>query len=98
MRIKIYATYFFIVDKIKNIVYSFIVSVHYNGHNTEGDDEIFKKGERYVVFNGLSEKHNNFLTIIAVNNDLIYYLFDGESLIQCFSSSSEFAVDLIKLV
>ena len=58
----------------------------------------FVIGERYRVFNEVSENHGNYLTIININKDLIYYLFDGSDQVQCFSSSSEFAVDLIKLV
>ena len=58
----------------------------------------FKVGERYRIFNEVSENHGNYLTIINVYKDLIYYSFDGSDLVQCFSRSSEFAVDLIKLV
>ena len=38
-----------------------------------------------------------YLTIIKVDDDLVYYLFDGKDQVHCFSKSSEFAVDLIKL-
>lgn len=58
----------------------------------------FQKGERYRVFNALSENHGEYLTIIKVEDDLIYYLYDGKDQVRCFSKSSEFAVDLIKLV
>lgn len=58
----------------------------------------FIAGERYRVFNVLSENHGKYLTIIKVDNDQIYYLFDGCDDVQCFSISSEFEVDLIKLV
>lgn len=58
----------------------------------------YNKGDRYKVVNVLSENHGNYLTIINSRNGLIYFLFDGEDLVQCFSISSEFAVDLIKLV
>ena len=50
------------------------------------------------MYNAVSENHGKFLTIIATNNDLVYYIYDGENLIQCFSIRSIFVVDLIKLV
>ncbi len=58
----------------------------------------FKIGERYRVFNEVSENHGNYLTIINIKRDYVYFIFDGSDLVQCFSMSSEFAVDLIKLV
>ncbi len=36
------------------------------------------------MYNAVSENHGKFLTIIATNNDLVYYIYDGEDLIQCF--------------
>lgn len=58
----------------------------------------FKIGERYKVYNAVSENHGKFLTIIAIKDDSVYYVYDGEDLIQCFSIRSMFVVDLIKLV
>lgn len=58
----------------------------------------FQKGERYRVLNVLSENHGEYLTIIKIDDDFVYYLFDGKDQVHCFSKSSEFAVDLIKLV
>ena len=59
---------------------------------------IFRVSERYRIFNTLSENHGYFLTIIKVKNTIVYYLFDGLDEVQCFDISSNFAVDLIKLV
>ena len=50
------------------------------------------------MYNVVSENHGKFLTIIAIKDDSIYYVYDGEDLIQCFSIRSMFVVDLIKLV
>lgn len=57
-----------------------------------------KIGERYKVYNAVSENHGKFLTIITIKDDSVYYVYDGEDLIQCFSIRSMFVVDLIKLV
>ena len=59
---------------------------------------IFKVSERYRIFNTLSENHGYFLTIIKVQDTIVYYLFDGFDEVQWFDISSNFAVDLIKLV
>lgn len=59
---------------------------------------IFKVSERYRIFNTLSENHGCFLTIIKVKDTIVYYLFDGVEEVKWFDISSNFAVDLIKLV
>lgn len=58
----------------------------------------FKIGQRYKVCDVVSENHGKFLTIIAIKDDLIYYVYDGDDLIQCFSIRSMFVVDLIEMV
>lgn len=59
---------------------------------------IFKKQERYFIYNILSDKHRNFLTIILVEKEKVFYLLDGENEVRCFLISSTFAVDLIKVI
>ena len=59
---------------------------------------IFRVKERYRIYNTLSENHGYFLTIIKVNNNIVFYLFDGIDEIKWFDSGSDFAVDLIKIV
>lgn len=59
---------------------------------------IFKERERYRIYNTLSENHGYFLTIIKVCNNIVYYLFDGIDEVKWFDVSSNFAVDLIKVV
>ena len=86
------------IDKSKKIMYPLIV-VQNNGLIRIGGISLeFEIGQRYKVYNAVSENHGKFLTLIATNNDLVYYIYDGEDLIQCFSIRSIFVVDLIKLV
>lgn len=59
---------------------------------------IFKVKERYRIYNTLSENHGYFLTILKINNNIVFYLFDGIDEIKWFDSNSDFAVDLIKVV
>ena len=64
----------------------------------KGDDFIFKEKERYFVFNGLSEYHKYFLTIMKVDRNTVYYCYDGDDEVRSFDVSSSFAVDLIKAI
>lgn len=59
---------------------------------------IFKVMERYRIYNTLSENHGYFLTILKINNNIVYYLFDGIDEVKWFDIRSNFAVDLIKVV
>lgn len=58
---------------------------------------IFRKGDRYRIYNSLSEKNGNFLTIIKIVDNIIYYLFDGDDEIKFFEVGSKIENDLIKI-
>ena len=57
----------------------------------------YKKGERYKVYNALSDYHGYFLTIVKKINNVVYYLFDGNEEVKYFEVGSNFEVDLIKV-
>lgn len=59
---------------------------------------IFKEKERYRIYNTLSENHGYFLTIIKIDCKIVYYLFDGIDEVKWFDISSNFVVDLIKII
>ncbi len=58
----------------------------------------FKEKERYRIYNSLSEKHGYFLTIIKVDKNIVFYLFDGDDEMKFFEVGSKFEIDLIKII
>ena len=57
----------------------------------------YKEGERYRIYNPLSDNNGYFLTVVKVINKIIYYLFDGEDEVRFFIKEDQFSTDLIKI-
>lgn len=50
----------------------------------------YREGERYKIVNPEWNNHNKMFTVTKVEEDSIYYIFDGESIIHVFHIGSVF--------
>lgn len=56
----------------------------------------YKIKERYKVQNVESDDNGRFLTIIKIEKDTVYYMFDGQEDIHYFQINSIFGDNLIR--
>ena len=50
----------------------------------------YKEGDRYKIFNPDLDEHNKMFTIMKVEKDNVYILFDGDVTIHRFQLGSAF--------
>lgn len=58
---------------------------------------MFKAKQRYQINNQHSVNNGKFLTIVKVEGEKIYFIYDGYSTIYYFNIYSDFVYDMIPI-